>query len=291
MFLFRAALGGRLGNQIFHLAALDKLCNSRRIGVLFGCSDLLRYFHWRRPGVYIANRGGWRLFPLLRKLSDYRLTSHCCEGRVETEYGLLHSGELVTQISGSLPLNVVEDAYLQSDAWVRDDFSRMLVFRESIAASVEHFRAERDIDWESAVCVHVRRGDYVDQDVLGAGSPALPSAYYREAIERLQERMSVSSLVFVTDDRDYVETEFADIPRKVVVSRSAIFDLCLISKCASCVMSASSFSWWGAMLGPKRVPPIAPQYWMGWRRRIIAPPKIISTVFDVIPVISESHSR
>ena len=134
MILFIPPLGSQLGNRLFNLAALDKLCSGRRIGVLFGCGDLHRHFHWRRPGVFIPNRGGDRVFRLLQKLSRYGLARRCSEGTVETEFGLLHNGELV-QVNGSRsPLIIVEKAFLQSDVWMRDDFPKALVFREPTAS-------------------------------------------------------------------------------------------------------------------------------------------------------------
>jgi hypothetical protein len=72
------------------------------------------------------------------------------------------------------------------------------------------------------------------------------------------------------------EFEFADIAERRIVSRTPVFDLCGLSKCASGVMPFSSFSWRGAMLGPNRVPPVSPQYWRAWKRRVGSPAGIIS---------------
>ena len=127
---------------------------------------------------------------------------------------------------------------------MREDICQVLTFRLPILREVVKFGVEQEIDWESAVFVHVRRGDYLTWNVLGMGSPALPARYYREGIERLRSKMQVSRVIFVTDDRAYVQREFDDIPNKTVVSNSVGFDLCVMSKCASGVMSPSSFSWW-----------------------------------------------
>jgi hypothetical protein len=287
MIFFLAPPGARLGNELFQLAALDKLCNGRQIGVFFESTPLSRHFHWRRRGVFISSRGRKRAFRLLRNLSRHGLASYRTEELFETEFGLVPSGELLAHNSSYLPFTIVEDAFLQSDLWLRDDFQRMLLFKESTTKSVHEFATLNGIDWETAIFVHVRRGDYNDWNILNAGSPTLPAAYYRKGVQRLQSKMPVSVVVFVTDDAAWVHREFAEIPQKLVVSQSAIFDLCVMSKCASGVMSASSFSWWGAMLGPQRVAPVAPQYWLGWKRRILYPASIISTRFDPLTVECE----
>jgi hypothetical protein len=275
---------GRLGNQLFHLAALDKLCHSRQIGVLFGSKDLRRHFHWQRPGVFISSRGGERVLRMLHTLSRQGLACHCTEGKVETEFGSIGNGELLSLNGSRSPLLIVEKAFLQSDAWMRDDFTHMLTFRRPIVQSVDRFAERNCIDWNTAIFVHVRRGDYLDVNILSAGSPTPPACYYRNGIQRLQGRMHVSVVIFVTDDAAWVHQEFAYVNQKIVVSQSAPFDLCVMSKCASGVMSPSSFSWWGAMLGPQRVAPVGPQYWLGWKRGIVYPAKIISSRFDPIPV-------
>lgn len=283
MILFRGT-GGRLGNQLFHLSALDKLCEGGQTGILFGCHEICQVFEWRRRRVFISSRRGDRLFALLRVLANYRLASKFSEGKIPTDGGGFENGKLETVNRSIVPLSFVEDAYLQSECWVREDISQVLTFRSPILREVVRFGVEQDIDWESAVFVHVRRGDYLTWNVLGMGSPALPAGYYREGIERLRSNMRVSRVVFVTDDRPYVQREFDDIPNKTVVSSSVSFDLCVMSKCASGVMSPSSFSWWGACLGPQRVAPVAPEFWLGWNQGRTVPAKIVSERFDPIAV-------
>jgi Glycosyl transferase family 11 len=305
MILFQCN-AGQLGNQIFNLAALDKLCHGRRIGVLFGCRHLNLQFHWRRRGVIISNRGGAQFGLLLRRLAERgllsryregkiemdsgliytgeRLVSRVSEGRIETDSGLIYTGELVRLNRSFLPLTFVEDAFLQSDFWVRDDFSQMLTFREPTVRAVEEFAAHEGIDWESSIFVHVRRGDYLNWNLMGTGSPALPTSYYLKGIERIRGKTRVSRVIFVTDDPSYVEREFDDVPDKLVISKTAIFDMCVMAKCASGVMSASSFSWWGAILGPQRVAPVAPVHWLGWRKGVDFPLNAVSKRFDAISV-------
>ena len=127
------------------------------------------------------------------------------EEKIQTDYGGFENGKLETLERSILPLSFVEDAYLQSDSWMREDFKQVLTFRAPTVRKVEEFGAEHAVDWESAVFVHVRRGDYLDWNVFGKGSPALPNIYYRKGLERLRGKMPVTRVIFVTDDPGFVE--------------------------------------------------------------------------------------
>lgn len=286
--IFFFATDGQLGNQLFHLAALDALCRGRQLGVLLGSAVLCDNFGWNHRNVFITRRAPAVLRRLLRKLAQYGLASHRVERRLRVvvdghDYNI-ETGELVSLRESWVPLTLIEDAFLQSEVWVREDLTHRLKFPPPVLDDVRRFAAEHHIDWETTIFVHVRRGDYTKVSPFDAGPPALPPAWYVAGIERLKTKMPISQVIFTSDDADYVRVEFAGVSPKIVVSRSQLFDLCVMAHCASGVLSASSFSWWGAMLGPLRVPPVAPKHWVGWRRNITFPVKILSHRFDVVDV-------
>lgn len=291
MIAYFSVIGSRLGNHLFKLAALDYLCDGRKVGILFGATGIHECFHWKRRNVVVVERRPQRVLKILQKGSRLGLVSHFAESQFQSEFGYSHTGDLVRLNNSWSPLSLVEDSFLQSDRWLRSDFKEMLVFREAVVESVKAFGVERNIDWRRTIFVHVRRGDYVGLDVLGAGPPTLPPDYYRQGIERLRDVICVDNVLFVSDDAEFVEREFADVRRKIVVSGSSAFDLCLMAMCASGVLSASSFSWWGAMLGPLSAPPVVPKYWMGWKRGVDSPLSIISKHFDAVIVDAGASER
>ncbi len=277
---------GRLGNQLFHLAALDKMCRAHDIGVLIGGRGLRQNFVWKRRNVIILSRRSDRFCNTLRALAARGLASYYTEEKLtEGVPCAFESGQLERRVRSIVPISFVEHAYLQSDAWVGDKFRERLRFKPETVQAVDAFAAQHSIAWETTIFVHVRRADYTGFSINNSGSVALPPSYYREGIRKLETRLAVSTVLIVTDDPHYATSEFADISRKIVVSRSPDFDLCAMTHCATGVLSASSFSWWGAMLGPLRARPIVPRHWIGWRVGTTIPSAVVSQEFDALAVV------
>ena len=120
---------------------------------------------------------------------------------------------------------------------------------------------------ENAVCVHIRRGDYVSspaaQAVHGTASPA----YYETAISRLMTDAPGAQLFFFSDDIAWVEqafqkyapfSTFVGIPEH---ETSPWNDMHLMSLCRHHIIANSSFSWWGAWLATGQGAVYAPKCW------------------------------
>lgn len=115
--------------------------------------------------------------------------------------------------------------------------------------------------------LHIRRGDYVH--LKDTHTCLADTDYYDRAIELLNP----SSILVFTDDKGW----FLDsglLPKwqssrsvEVCDLSSDADELCLMSLASSAIAANSSFSWWGAYLGPHqrggRV--IAPAQWFGPR--------------------------
>jgi hypothetical protein len=105
------------------------------------------------------------------------------------------------------------------------------------------------------VCVHVRRGDYVELEL------ALPLHYYKQAIELVHQ--ANNHYVFISDDPSFVIQNFADIENKTVSTATEIIDFQYLINSQVNILSNSSFSWWGAYLNKNNALNIAPKNWLG----------------------------
>jgi len=107
--------------------------------------------------------------------------------------------------------------------------------------------------------IHVRRTDYV---ALAQYHPFPGMAYYMSGISEM-ESAGIKKFMVFSDDIDWCMSEFG--PNKkftYVTGQSNIQDMCLMTKCASHIIANSSFSWFGAWLAnSKKV--IAPAKWFG----------------------------
>jgi len=119
--------------------------------------------------------------------------------------------------------------------------------------------------------IHVRRTDYVGLDL------SLPVGYYKNAIEKFAG--PDIAYIFITDDQSFVEKEFSYIPDKYISTQSEIIDLQFLINADFCVLSNSSFSWWGAWLNNNQHKKVyAPKYWLGFKEKKYMPSGISDNI-------------
>jgi hypothetical protein len=129
---------------------------------------------------------------------------------------------------------------------------------ESIAAKVRaafEFRERRSI--LPCISLHVRRQDYVGLQHFH-GMPGIE--YYQEAVALIRREVGrpVPVMVF-SDDIQWCRE---NLPSDFLISDSLnkYEDLRLMASCDYHVIANSSFSWWGAWLGPQKLV-VAPKRW------------------------------
>lgn len=113
------------------------------------------------------------------------------------------------------------------------------------------------------VCVHIRRGDYLNP--ANAPLQVCGPAYYARAAAEVKQQYPEATLFVFSDDtawaRQYLNT--AGLPTVFAGGdRTAADDLALMQRCRHFVLSNSTFSWWAQYLGnakDKRV--FAPDRW------------------------------
>lgn len=118
-------------------------------------------------------------------------------------------------------------------------------------------------------CVHVRLGDYLmspaAREVHGVATPA----YYARAIDALHRKFGVREWKLISDDLPEAERRLisAGLPHGVTLEPVAMQDdwseLTVLATARSCVISNSSFSWWGAYLAGRshEAAVVAPTPW------------------------------
>lgn len=119
----------------------------------------------------------------------------------------------------------------------------------------------------NSISVHIRRGDYVNDEKTAEYHGSCSLDYYLEAIQLLASKKIDFTLVFFSDDSDWVREQFKDLPySKMVVDHNkdenSWKDMLLMSFCRHNIIANSSFSWWAAWLNanPDKIV-IAPKNW------------------------------
>lgn len=162
--------------------------------------------------------------------------------------------------------DVCFNGYFQSEKYFLDykkDIKELFAFSSNqiddiIKKTIDIYSI--DIHQNNLCFIHVRRGDYLNSP---NHHPLQNMNYYMKAI-KLMPKDSVF-LIF-SDDIPWCKENFPDIPEKFkfIENNTDIEDLLLMTICNNCIISNSTFSWWGAWLNEnKNRIVVAPQKWFG----------------------------
>ena len=132
------------------------------------------------------------------------------------------------------------------------------------------------VQQSNSIAIHVRRGDYVQDQKTNAFHGVCGMEYYVNAMQKLAQLGIQDKPLFIfSDDIEWCENQFTDWGKVTFIDGlNDRESLQLMSKCKHNIIANSSFSWWSAWLNnfaDKQI--IAPQKWLN---QSIEP-------FDLIP--------
>lgn len=263
-------LSGGLGNQMFQYAAGRAL--SLRLSVPLVLD--LSWFSGRRDRVYALAPFAIAA-TLVGSTDDRGCRWGSFAGRVARRLGRKWLGapifrEQFFSFDPSL-LELSAPAYLEGYWQSERYFSevRDVIAGDFSLASPMGVPSTKMLDLIStsdAICVHVRRGDYVTNPVASAVHGSCQLDYYQQGVQSILDGMSNPHCFVFSDDPDWVRANLhLPVPSTIVdfnADNMAHEDLRLMAACKRFVLANSSFSWWGAWLcadPDKRV--IVPRKW------------------------------
>lgn len=124
----------------------------------------------------------------------------------------------------------------------------------------------------SSIAIHIRRGDYVDDDKTNRFHGACSKTYYRQAVQQISSIVPNPKFYIFSDNPSWIDRNIEDIVPKnascINVSSlgfSSFEELQLMTYTSHLIMSNSSYSWWGGVIprrnGEDKVNIIAPFPW------------------------------
>ena len=154
---------------------------------------------------------------------------------------------------------------------IEKQLRRTLRFRPQISSSVTKFFREKvapkaeNMSY-TTVGIHVRRGDFLKPKHIDVGYMVADSTYLNHTMEyfiKLNQKSKVQKkLIFVvcSDDLGWVKSAInatiqAENNASFVFSENSSpgFDMCLLSRCDSLIISTGSFGWWTGWLNNRTV--------------------------------------
>ena len=167
----------------------------------------------------------------------------------------------------SISAPVFLEGYWQSESYFRE--VRPILLRDF---TLKHPLPEacvnvlQEINGCDAICVHVRRGDYLSNPKAAKIHGYCSENYYRNGVRELCHGLAKPCCFVFSDDADWVRQSLSfDCPMIVVDingPNEAHLDIVLMAACHYFLIANSSLSWWGAWLAPyseKKI--IAPKRW------------------------------
>lgn len=294
---------GGLGNQMFQYALYLKLCS---LGREVKLDDINEYAMENARPIML-----WAFgidYPRASREEINRITdgftglSHRIRrkitGRKSLEYHEKDSN-FDPRVLAVTPAYLT--GYFQSEKYfadIRDQVLEAFTFRPVIYEGLSQELEEKiqillyTIENTTAVSLHIRRGDYLENSQVFGGS--CTQEYYLKAIRLIKEKYPDAAFFVFHNDEEWtlrwLSESFPDqmvmleemerssgrgvrdelsgkfIPMTGVPEELGYLDMMLMSRCRHHIIANSSFSWWGAYLNPsceKTV--IAPARWFGDR--------------------------
>ena len=105
---------------------------------------------------------------------------------------------------------------------------------------------------ENSVSIHIRRGDYVTNQIANKVHGALGISYYKNAIQRIYDEVDSPHFFVFSDDLAWARNNLGLSVSVTFVAhntgKSSFEDMRLMSLCKYNIIANSTFSWWGAWL-------------------------------------------
>ena len=218
---------GRLGNQLFQIAATIGIARRNGCSFIFPPWPYARFFEFPIPQSHTIR------MMRRRPQRDFRYEEVAIDRATEL-FGYFQS----------------ERYFAHCEAQVRHYFTPHHALSQLLD------RGFGDLLATGTCSVHVRRTDYIGDQMwpdLAAGD------YYERAMSQFD---SGTTFVIFSDDIEWCKQRFRGSSMFFVEALGEIEDLFLMSRCGGHIIANSSFSWWGAWLDPnkdKKV--IAPTQW------------------------------
>lgn len=243
---------GGLGNQLFQIASAYAYAKKENAQL-----QIIHKLHNGDRPVY------WNT--LLKKLQPYLVQSLPSLPIWSEMYPTMYK-----EIGSIPPQGLYLTGYLQSSKYfyndeIKNEIKELFRPDSSITNDViNRYRFLLDMK-DQVIVIHARRTDYINlSDVHGP----LTTEYYKQAIDRMTQKITNPIFVLTSDDnnfwyqiRDQIPTVFSN-PYIILENESDIHTFALLQQFHHFIMANSTFIWWCVYLADSKNV-IAPYKWFG----------------------------
>ena len=232
---------GRLGNFCFRYAAALGIAERNNMTLVLPDNELVR--NLRDIFQITAPLDTEIPFMNLIKFKDFR----------EEHWGIYDSR------LNHLPLGNIRLVWSYTQSWkyfyrIRDKVRKELTFQPPILHEAKQAvrQIKTDYNVDTAIGVHVRRGDFLLPVHSSWGYAVATAAYFDMATKTFTEKYG-TNIVFIvaSDDTNWCKENinFHGAKSHYLVNRTIVQDLSLLTQTDHHLLSVGTFSWWSAWLG------------------------------------------
>lgn len=271
---------GGLGNQMFQYAFGQSLAQERKIKVFFDTKELLdrtpkedftyRDFelHVFEAKVEIASDKLLRPFTFKVESLLERIYYKLLRKLKNISYYKQNNPFVYEPVVWNTPPNTYFDGYWQSEQYFHKHeqlIRRCFTFKSPLIGKNQQLA--KQMQDENSIAIHVRRGDYVNNQHINGVHGTCSPAYYQAAVNLIANQITGPKLYLFSDEPDWVaQNMLFDYPVTYISHNkgaNSFEDMRLMSLCKHNIIANSSFSWWGAWLNanPTKIV-VAPRQWM-----------------------------
>ena len=254
---------GGLGNQMFTYAFYTMLRQKFRLSIILYESAHCFNAHngFELPDVFpkVENKRTYKFYHRLQKCYTQYVTRFLFRRVIEC-----NAVDYYYNLKEIKFPFLVYEGYWQSESYfsqIRNKIIQLFQFDEK-KLSEKSKAISLDISNENSISIHVRRGDYLQNEELGN---ICSLQYYQTAINIIKQKIRNPRFYLFTDDRKWVIDNFKFVEYILIdwnLKQESWQDMYLMTKCRHNIIANSSFSWWGAWLNqnPNKII-ISPQKW------------------------------
>lgn len=173
---------------------------------------------------------------------------------------------------GYIPFEIKKDkgkifctGYFQSEKYfenVKEEVKQVFYHPELIQEGNEELL--KRIQNGNSVCLHVRLGDYVENETARKKHYVCTPDYYKKAIDQAKKEIKDPAFFVFTNNVQEARKIFSDHPELIYSENDndAISDMQLMMQCRHFIISNSTFSWWAQYLSRNKGKTVfAPSRW------------------------------
>lgn len=266
-------LKGGLGNQLFQYSAAFAVAKSRNQKLAFDthsfqhdkCGRKYALTPFRVDGTFYSKKEVESFLNLsfFNRLINYfrpKKSKHYLSlGHLESDFCILNTK----------PRNQYLNGYFANPQYFERIRSEILI-NITLKKEYETDLFKQILEWirtNKFISVHIRRSDYISDQVANQLFETLSMEYYFSSIDYFKKNVETpNKFLFFSDDLDWVKNEFKHLEDAHFIDEKKLYkdyyDIMFMAACEHNIIANSTFSWWGAWLNknPHKVV-IAPRKW------------------------------